>query len=125
MAQDDKPIPLDEEPLTIEPGRSPGLGGQSQPGQQGSSKIHAFGSATAGAIKRAAEFKRPLNLTGAGATRCRVFNSKVTVAAIDHVVSTINEWLDSNQIELKFINQVVGVMEGKTLEPNLIITVWY
>ena len=37
----------------------------------------------------------------------------------------INEWIDGNQIEIKAVTQVVGVMEGKTPEPNVIITVWY
>ncbi len=90
----------------------------------GPSKIQTFGTA-AGRVETKTEFNRPLNLTGAGATRCRMFHSKVTLTALDHMVSTINEWLDSEEVELKYISQVIGTMEGKKPEPNVIITVWY
>ena len=115
MAKEDS-IPLDDdEPLNIEEGSS----------VVGSSKIQAFGSAAAAAQKARKAFKRPVNLNGAGATRVRVFNSKVTLAAIDHMAEVINEWLDGNQLEVKYVNMVVGTMEGKTAEANLIVTVWY
>ena len=91
----------------------------------GSSKIQAFGRAAMGAGRREIQFKRPLNLTGAGATRCRMFNSKVTLAALDHMVGQINEWADADKIEIKHISEVVGVMEGKNPEPNIIVLVWY
>ena len=89
-----------------------------------SSKIQAFGAA-AFRVESKEEFKRPVNLTGTGATRVKLFNSKITVAAIDHMVTQINEWLDGNQVEVKSVNQVIGTMEGKKPEPNLIITLWY
>jgi len=41
------------------------------------------------------------------------------------MIDQINEWLDENEVEIKFIGQVVGTMEGKTPEPNLIVTIWY
>ena len=117
----DGPIPLDEEDLAAVPLAGPASAAAAS-GK--SSKIQAFGAATARA-RAQQEFKRPLNLTGAGATRCRAFNSKITIAAIDHMVNQINEWLDTGDIEVKHVNQVVGVMEGKTAEPNVIVTVWY
>ena len=73
----------------------------------------------------ATSFKREPNLTGAGAVRCRIFFSRIAVAPLQYMEGQINAWLDANQIEIKAVTQVVGVMEGKTPEPNVIITVWY
>jgi len=115
--QREEPIPLetDEEALPLaDDGGSSG----------GPSKIQAFGAAAFRAEKKE-EFKRPLNLTGAGATRVRLFNSKITVAAVDHMIAQINEWLDGEQVEVKSVSQVIGTVEGKKPEPNIIITVWY
>jgi len=115
-ADDDKPLPLeDDEPLTIEAGPA---------AAEGPTKIQAFGAFAAGAETKQA-FKRPLNLTGAGATRVRLFHSKIALTPLDHMIQTINEWLDGEQIEVKCIHQVIGTMEGKRPEPNVIITVWY
>ena len=122
MAKEEDPIPIepDEEPLSLEVDDKPGSAAPA-----GASRIQTFGAAAAAGKRGAKQFKRPLNLSGFGATRCRVFNSKVTVAAIDHMVNSINEWLDNDQIEIKQVNQVIGIMEGKVPEPNVIITVWY
>ncbi len=121
MGQDDAiPVEGDElEPLQLEGGDEPVAGAQT------SSKIRAFGGAAGGRRTVKQEFKRPLNVNGTGATRIRVFRSKITVAAIDHMVNQINEWLDGGEIEVKHVTDVVGTLEGKTPEPNLIITVWY
>ncbi|MHC4718579.1 MAG: hypothetical protein ACYS5V_16540 [Planctomycetota bacterium] len=116
--EEEAPLSLaddDLEPISLEEGDD---------ASAGSTKIHAFGAGL-GAGKAVKEFKRPLNLTGAGATRCRVFHSKFTPAALDHMVDTINDWIDENQIEIKAVNSVNGVMEGKKPEPNIIVTVWY
>jgi len=119
MSSDDEPLPLvgddDLGALPIE---------SAPASAQGSTKIQAFGAAAlAGAKQR--DFKRPVNVNGAGATRVKVFNTKITLAAVDHMIDQINEWLDSEKVEVKFVNQVVGVVEGKKPEPNLILTVWY
>jgi len=128
MSDEEGAIPLegdDElEPLPVE-GAGGGAAEATEVSAQGSSKIHAFGAAAAAARREKKQWRRPTNLTGAGAVRCRMFHSKVTVAAMDHMVDQINEWLDSQEIEVKYVNQVVGVMEGKTPEPNVIVTVWY
>jgi len=108
--EEGEPLPLAETGGDVATNKSP--------------KIQAFGGGVARA-KVQKEFKRPLNLTGSGAVRCRIFNSKITVAAMDHMVDQINEWLDANEIEVKAVNQVVGTLEGKTAEPNVIVTVWY
>ena len=70
-------------------------------------------------------FTRTPTLTGAGAVRCRVWYSRIAVAPLQYMEQQINEWLDANQIEVKSVTQVVGVMEGKSPEPNVIVTVWY
>ena len=124
MSQDEEAsIPLEDEdlaPLSLadEEDASGPISGRS------STKIQAFG-AHADVLAQQKQYKRTLNLTGAGAVRCRLFHSKITVGALDHMINTINEWLDENDIEVKSVAQVVGTMEGKTPEPNVIVTVWY
>ncbi len=121
----DEPIPMQSDekaiPLEVEDEALPLVAGDDSGGP---SKIQTFGAAAFRTEKKE-EFKRPLNLTGTGATRVRLFNSKITVAAVDHLIGTINEWLDGEQIDVKTVNQVIGTVEGKKPEPNIIITVWY
>ena len=88
-------------------------------------KIQAFGSGPQHGSGPNRQFKRPLNLTGAGATRCKTFHCKIAVSSMEYMESQINEWLDSHEVEAKCVTQVVGVMEGKTAEPNLIVMIWY
>ncbi len=116
-------IPLEDEdlaPLSLadEEDTSGPISGMS------STKIQTFGT-HADSITQEHQYKRTPNLTGAGAVRCRLFHSKITVSALDHMVNMINEWLDQHEIEAKYIGQVVGTMEGKNPEPNVIVTVWY
>ena len=45
---------------------------------------------------------------------------------MNYLDGLINDWLDEHpDIEVKFSNTTVGVVEGKRAEPHLIITVWY
>ncbi len=70
--------------------------------------------------------KRPLNKTGKGATRLKVFHSKISDGAVDFMVKTINEWIDNNEdVEIKMAQSHIGIWEGKHPEPHLILTVWY
>ena len=71
------------------------------------------------------QFKRPLNADGSGATRCRLFHSKIAVASLEFMEHQINEWLDAEKIEIKHVSQIIGTMEGKRPEPNLMVIVWY
>lgn len=89
----------------------------------GSSAVRAMGRAAA--VERAAQFKRPLNLTGQGATRCRIFHSKIALGSLEFMENQINEWVDSDQIEIKHVGHIIGTMEGKRPEPNLLVMVWY
>jgi len=66
-----------------------------------------------------------MNVTGTGATRCKIFHSKIAVGPMEYMQKSINDWVDSGDIEIKDVTQVVGIMEGKRPEPNLIITIWY
>lgn len=71
------------------------------------------------------ELTRPVNVDGTGATRCRVFSAKLSAPALALMQDQINRWLDGEQVEIKHVAQVVGPMQGKTVEDYLIVTVWY
>ena len=112
-----------EEPLSIEPELtqiSPSK--VSQPGEAPRSFGGAAGLGHAG---KEVQFKRPLNLTGKGGTRCRIFHSKISVSSLNYMETQINEWIDNSKIEVKQVGHVVGPMEGKSLEPNMIVMIWY
>ncbi len=97
-------------------------------GAPGHRTIHGTSMSTApgGPIEESARLKRPLNKTGAGASRCRVFHSKLSDEATRHMEQQINEWLDRNpDVEIKFCTSTVGVWTGKHAEPNLILTMFY
>ncbi len=71
-------------------------------------------------------FKRPLGPPTEGATRCRVFHSKLSEAALGFMNTTINEWLDqAPSINIKFATSTIGQFEGKQKEPNIILTMFY
>jgi hypothetical protein len=71
------------------------------------------------------EYQRSLNLTGTGATRCRLFHSRIALAPLEHLEKTINDWIDAEDIEIKHVGHVIGEMSGKTQEDNLLVMVWY
>ena len=87
----------------------------------------AFGATAAPATgaHTKTEFNRSLNADGTGATRCKFFRSKISDGPLTHAEVLINEWADENEVEIKFVTQTIGVMEGKRAEPNLLIFVWY
>lgn len=106
-----EPISLgDDEPLGLE-------------GGEGSTAVKAFGAQKSAAHTGA--FSRPLNLTGTGATRCRVFYSKISPPSLEYMENQINQWIDGDKIEVKHIGHLIGGMEGKTVVPNVIVVVWY
>jgi hypothetical protein len=73
----------------------------------------------------ATKFTRPLNTNGAGATRFRIFHAKISVAPLENLEHSINEWIDGDKIEVKQVGHLIGTMEGKRPEPNLLVLVWY
>ena len=122
--EDDAAIPLEEgdlEPLSLADDED----GSGPISSRSSTKIHAFGSHATSMQAKQHEYKRTLNMTGAGAIRCKLFHAKLTVAAMEYMVNQINDWLDGSEFEVKSIGQVVGTLEGKMSEPSVIITVWY
>ena len=86
--------------------------------------VRAFGAGTA-AVTKKVEFRRELNVTGHGATRCRLFHSRIAIAPLQNLENQVNEWLDGEKVEIKHVGHVIGVMEGKKSEPNLLVMVWY
>ena len=87
-------------------------------------KRKAFG-AGAGSNQHKEDFKRDVNLDGTGATRCRLFTSKISLGSLTHMEEMVNEWLDGENIEIKHVGHVIGTMEGKRAEDNLMVLVWY
>lgn len=126
MAEVPPPLP-EEEPISLEEGQDEPIGIES-PGTTSikPTAVRTFGAGAAAArVAQSVQLKRTPNVNGQGAIRCRVFTSKIAAAPLQHMEAVINEWLDNNNIEIKHVAQVIGVMEGKTPEPNMIVTVWY
>ena len=94
-------------------------GGITCPGDVGK----AFGAG--GGSQHKEDFTRGMNLDGTGATRCRLFTSKIGLGPLTHMEEMINEWLDSENIEIKHVGHVIGTMEGKRAEDNVLVLVWY
>jgi hypothetical protein len=93
---------------------------------QPSSTLRSYSAPAIGAKKTTTEYKRSLNKTGQGASRVRVFHTKLADTAMSYLEGQINDWLDNQpEVEVKFSNTTVGMVEGKRSEPHLIITVWY
>ncbi len=109
-SDEDEPIKLVEEDEDAEP-TDFGAG------------VKTFGVDADAAHKR--EYKRSLNTDGSGATRCRIFHSKIAQAPLENMESQINDWLDGDEIEVKQVGHIIGTMEGKRPEPNLMVIVWY
>ncbi len=92
----------------------------------GSTFAYTTGSLGAAAGWNESKYSRPLNPTGAGATRCRTFHCKLNDAAAEFMNNAINEWADANpDITIKFATSSIGVFEGKSAAQNLIVTVFY
>jgi len=131
MAEDDilkpadGPISVDdEEPIALEGGDEP----LSLVDSEGTGGLAPAGLTTIGMAGGPAEkvaYKRSLNANGTGATRCRVFHTKIAIAPLENMEKQINEWLDGEEIEIKHVGHLIGTMEGKRPEPNLLVLVWY
>lgn len=91
-------------------------------------QIKAFGRgarAAARELRHEEALKRPLNVTGQGATRTRTFHSKLNDAALALLDQSINEWVDNAGIEIKCVSSCIGIFEAKKPEPHIFITVCY
>jgi hypothetical protein len=59
-------------------------------------------------------------------TSVKTFFAKLHVGAIEFLDEQITNWLKNNpQVTVKQTNTVVGEIQGKKTEPNIIITLWY
>jgi hypothetical protein len=75
--------------------------------------------------ERKTDFKREMNITGQGATRLRIYFTRIAVAPLQIMENHINDWIDEEGIDVKHVNQTVAMLEGKRAEQNLFIMVWY
>ncbi len=116
----------DEQPISLEGGDDDEEESISlvEPSDESRKDMRTFG-ASAVAVHEKKQFKRPLNLTGKGATRCRIFRSKIAATPLEYMEEQINDWLDGEEIEVKHVGQVIGILEGKRSEPNMLVMVWY
>ena len=89
----------------------------------GRSQIKARASARD--LRDEESLKRPMNITGQGATRTRSFHSKLNDAALALMDQAVNQWVDTSGIEIKHVSSCVGIFEGKKPESHLILTVCY
>ncbi len=72
------------------------------------------------------KFKRSLMPDSPFANRIRTFHARLSDKAIEYMDEQINEWLDKHpEINIKFTNTTVGIVEGKKNEPHLIVSIWY
>ena len=108
-AAEDAPIPME-----------PGGGGE----VGGSTRIQRT-EGSLGLVFDDSKLKRPVTVTGKGATRCRVFHTKLNDGAIAYMLEGINDWVDNNEIEIKQSQSTVGIFHGKTAEEHLLITIFY
>ena len=94
-----------------------------EPGMIKSTKIKTVASIL---DKHKEEFKRPMNVTGTGATRVKTFHVRLSETAMMSLDDHINGWLDDTPgAEVKFCNTAVGLFEAKRSEPHLIMNIWY
>jgi len=134
-SENDKPIPLGDNPSSGSPGvsRAPlnlggGSGGQAVPVAKPAPKVAA---APAPAPRKptpvaAAPAGAPAVPAGGRITGMKTFFTKLHAGAIDFLGEQICRWLEENpEINIKMTNITTGDVQGKKTEPNLIITVWY
>lgn len=82
-------------------------------------------SAPKPAVKKTTE-KTEKTVPGKRVTGVRTFFTKLHPGAIPFLDEQITKWLKENpDISIKLTNTVVGQIQAKKTEPNVIITVWY
>jgi hypothetical protein len=124
---EDEPISLVEptESVEIDTGSADSTMGLGiRPMGSGESSVRRAIKSTMDYDKRTQFKRKPVN-TGQGAIRCRVFHSKIAESSIQHLENQINTWLDDEDIDIKHVGHMIGAMEGKHTEPNIIVVVWY
>ena len=72
------------------------------------------------------EYKRTATLSGNGAVHIKSFHCHLSDDGLRHLDTRINDWLDAHgQYEVKFVTSNIGLWDGKTKDPELIVNVWY
>ncbi len=110
--------PLEEEPISLVSEKEVHPPSSATP-------IKRVAGAAARGLSHKVEFNHSMNLTGQGATRVRLFYSKIADGPLLHMETLINDWIDEEGIEVKHVGQVIGTLEGKHADPNLILSIWY
>jgi hypothetical protein len=92
--------------------------------------IRSFGSTGSGGMTVGTptghDYRRPLRKDSNNATRCKTFHCKLADGPMMFLNEQINEWVDGDDdIEIKFATSTIGVVEGKHVDPHLIITIFY
>ena len=124
----DAPIPIndDNEPIKIDDDEPIKLEETSLVGDAEEAASRVKVAETLGKqLRDVTEFRRPLNVTGQGATRCRMFHSKLSAASLGSMQDQINEWIDRDEIEVKHVGHNIGILQGKINEENIFVMVWY
>ena len=128
MSPDMHQTPVDGMPAIKEASEEPISIVESAGGDSGTSKIRAFGGGGQSIGAKGldeSKYKGSLNITGDGAKRTRTFHCKLNDAALEFMDDQINDWIDANEVEIKFCNSTIGVFPGKNPEPHLILQIWY
>ena len=121
MSQDNDSISFDDEPIRI-------AGPDEEPlgiAEESSARSISHTAGLSSDSDEGHRFSRPMQKTGTGATRCRIFRSKISVPAIETLEENINEWLDSDDIDVKNVGHLIGKMHGKTDDDCIIVMAWY
>ena len=72
------------------------------------------------------EYKRTANMTGNGAVHIKSFHCHLSDDGLRHLDHRINDWLEAHEkYEVKFVTTNIGLWDGKTKDPELIVNVWY
>jgi hypothetical protein len=112
-------------PLTVDGEPAVALIDETEMEKSGRKVIRAFGGVGGHKIDES-QLQRALQKTGTGATRIKIFHTKMNDGAVDFLCQTVNEWTDKNpDIDIKLVQSTVGIWEGKHPEPHLILTIWY
>ncbi|CAN5549115.1 hypothetical protein BH10PLA1_BH10PLA1_21860 [soil metagenome] len=97
------------------------------PSASGAKKITMFGGKDPGKESApAVVYKRPLNVTGFGASRMKSFIGKISGPGLEYMDTNINLWLDEHpEVEVKQVTSTIGPVDGKAGEHTLVLNIWY
>jgi hypothetical protein len=117
------PRPLPGAPAKPKDDFSPvGLVDSPHPGKETASKIQVYG---VGAMTER-EYHRHANMTGNGACHVKSFHGRLNEDGLQRIDDKINEFMEAHpELEIKFATTTIGIWDGKTKDPSMIINVWF